>query len=276
VWAGGPRATLAELRRRQGKTDEARRLLDECSGSAKGQLCRARLALDEGDSRLALELSERVCRNIADDRPVDRVPSLVVMARAQLALGDLEATERTRDQLTTIADLIRTEALTASVRAVDGALATARGDADRARPILEDAIDGFERCRAQFDAACARLDLAAALKALGRDRDAQREAKRAHEQLTNLGATVAAARAEPFLADDGKSTSASPSPISKRETEVLALVVEGMTNREIGKALHISEHTVHRHVNSILRKLDVTSRTAAAALALREGLVSRP
>jgi DNA-binding NarL/FixJ family response regulator len=61
--------------------------------------------------------------------------------------------------------------------------------------------------------------------------------------------------------------------LSQREREVVALVAIGMSNREIAERLVISEHTVHRHVTSILRKLGLPSRAAAASLATRHGLV---
>jgi DNA-binding NarL/FixJ family response regulator len=54
---------------------------------------------------------------------------------------------------------------------------------------------------------------------------------------------------------------------------VLRLVAEGLTNRQIAEQLVVSEHTVHRHVTSILRKLHLPSRTAAATYAVRTGLV---
>ena len=53
---------------------------------------------------------------------------------------------------------------------------------------------------------------------------------------------------------------------------MLALLAEGLTNREIAARLVVSEHTVHRHVSHVLRKLDLPSRTAAAAHAVRAGL----
>ena len=53
---------------------------------------------------------------------------------------------------------------------------------------------------------------------------------------------------------------------------MLALLAEGLTNRQVAERLVLSEHTVHRHVTSILRKLDLPSRTAAATLAVRAGL----
>ena len=63
------------------------------------------------------------------------------------------------------------------------------------------------------------------------------------------------------------------SPLSGRETEVLRLVAAGLSNREIASSLVLSEHTVHRHVANILRKLTQSSRAAAAAHATRVGLI---
>jgi DNA-binding NarL/FixJ family response regulator len=75
-----------------------------------------------------------------------------------------------------------------------------------------------------------------------------------------LGATMDAAVDEPF-------------GLTPRERQVLALVARGATNREIGLELHMAEKTASVHVSRILAKLDVRSRTEAAAVALRQGLV---
>jgi len=63
------------------------------------------------------------------------------------------------------------------------------------------------------------------------------------------------------------------SPLTTRETEVLRLVASGLSNREIASSLVLSEHTVHRHVANILRKLSQSSRAAATAHAARAGLI---
>jgi DNA-binding NarL/FixJ family response regulator len=60
--------------------------------------------------------------------------------------------------------------------------------------------------------------------------------------------------------------------VTRREAEVLGLLAQGLTNRQIAARLVVSEHTVHRHVTNILRKLGLPSRTAAAAHAVRAGL----
>ncbi len=64
-----------------------------------------------------------------------------------------------------------------------------------------------------------------------------------------------------------------PHALTNRELEVLALVAAGETNHEIASRLFLSDRTVHRHVSNIFDKLGVRSRTAAAAMAIRERLV---
>jgi DNA-binding NarL/FixJ family response regulator len=61
--------------------------------------------------------------------------------------------------------------------------------------------------------------------------------------------------------------------LSAREQEVLELVVQGLTNKEIAQALCISDITARNHVISLLAKLDAKDRTEAATLAIRRGLV---
>ena len=70
--------------------------------------------------------------------------------------------------------------------------------------------------------------------------------------------------AAPAEVDDG-------SPLTSRETEVLRLVATGMSNREIASTLVLSEHTVHRHIANILRKLAQSTRVGAATHATRVG-----
>ena len=60
--------------------------------------------------------------------------------------------------------------------------------------------------------------------------------------------------------------------LTARETEVLTLVAAGQTNRQIGAELFVSEKTAGVHVSNILRKLGVTSRVDAAAVAQRLGV----
>jgi DNA-binding CsgD family transcriptional regulator len=71
----------------------------------------------------------------------------------------------------------------------------------------------------------------------------------------------------------GLDVAAAHRPLSAREQEVMALVARGLTNKAIAALLHLSVHTVERHVINVLRKLDVHNRAEATAWAHRSGLV---
>jgi DNA-binding NarL/FixJ family response regulator len=62
--------------------------------------------------------------------------------------------------------------------------------------------------------------------------------------------------------------------LTEREKQVLRLVADGLSNREIADELSIAEQSAKNHVSNLLRKLGVSNRTAAAAMARREGFVS--
>ena len=275
---GGAIVGLAELRRRQGRFQDAARLLDQAGPIQEAQLCRARLALDRGETAREVELAERFLRQVPADRKLDRAPALELLVRARTARGDLEEAGSALAALRQIERVVDTDPFRAPVDLAEGLLAAASGDHDRARPLLEDAIDGFERSGGPFEAALARIELATTLLTMRRVDAAAREATAAAERLRELGAEHEADRAQRLLEGAIHSGDAgSPLPeLTPREREVLCLVAEGLTNREIAERLVVSEHTVHRHVTNLLRKLDLPSRTAAAALAARLGLLEEP
>jgi LuxR family transcriptional regulator, maltose regulon positive regulatory protein len=271
---GGPLIGLAELRRRQGRLQEAARLLDEAGPLRAAQLCRARLALDRGEAARAVELAERFLRQVSADRKLDRAPGLELLVRALTARGELEEAGSALEALREIERGVDTEPLRGSVELAEGLLAAAGGDHHRARPLLEDAIDRFERSGGPFEAGLARIELATTVLTLGRVDLAEREATAAMERLNELGAEHEAERAQQLLEGAINSGDAGSLPeLTPREREVLCLVAEGLTNRQIAERLVVSEHTVHRHVTNLLRKLDLPSRTAAAARAARLGLL---
>ena len=173
---GGPLVGLAELRRRQGRWDEAAQLLGRAGPSSTAQLCRARLALDRGDAARAAELAERCLRQVPADRELDRAAGLELFARARTARGELEEARAALEALREIERAVGTPALRASVDFVEGLVAAAGGDHDRARSLFEDAIDRFERSGGPFEAAQVRIELATTLVALGRTDVAEQEA----------------------------------------------------------------------------------------------------
>jgi DNA-binding NarL/FixJ family response regulator len=63
------------------------------------------------------------------------------------------------------------------------------------------------------------------------------------------------------------------SDLTARELEILEMLAKGLTNKQIGHALAISENTVRNHVNSIMEKLEVSDRTEAVAVAIQQGII---
>ena len=272
AWVGLPLVGLAELRRRQGRPAEAASLLVRAGASPAEQLCRARLALDRGESLRAVELLERLLRQTPPDRKLDRVPALELLIRARIHRGELDEAAAALEALREVERLVGTGPLRASADLAEGMLAGAGGNHERARPLLEDAVDRFGRSGAPFETALARIELATSLLSAGRTDAAEDEAAAALDSLVGLGADTEAGRARRLL--DESAGSRVPLPeITKRERDVLGLLAEGLTNRQIAERLVVSEHTVHRHVTNILRKLDLPSRAAAAARAVRAGLL---
>lgn len=64
-----------------------------------------------------------------------------------------------------------------------------------------------------------------------------------------------------------------PLTLTRRQEEVLNLLAQGLSNRRIGRALHITEQTVKAHLHMVYHKLGVADRTEAVVLAMRQGLV---
>jgi NarL family two-component system response regulator LiaR len=95
-----------------------------------------------------------------------------------------------------------------------------------------------------------------------------------HHGKTELHSDIAKKLMDQFASPKAGPTAA-PGDLTARELEVLRLIAQGKSNREIAQALTISEKTVKTHVSNILSKLHVDDRTQAAIYALKEGLVSQ-
>jgi DNA-binding CsgD family transcriptional regulator len=168
-----------------------------------------------------------------------------------------------------------------------GHLVSCYGAADRYLGMLAALLGERERAVAHFERA---LELNHSMGArtwlahtayeygrflLGRGRGERQRA----EELLGEAASLAAAIGMPMLLGRIESLGAAqqaalPDGLSPREVQILALIARGLSNREIGRTLTISEHTAANHVRSILRKTNCANRTEAASYAHRHQLTS--
>jgi ATP/maltotriose-dependent transcriptional regulator MalT len=272
VWAPEATVRLADLRRRQGRFEEAGQLFSEVEWHPLAVLGLAELALDLGRVDEALPLAERMLRQLPLENRTQRAAALELMVRAQAAKGEADAAQIHLTELREIADAVSTEPLRAAVRFCEGVTARAAGDHGAARASFEDAVTLFRASRAPFETSRARLELAGCLAEQGESDAAVREAGAAAEALEQLGAGGEATRAGELV---GRLAGAERpgGPLSPRELEVLRLVSDGLTDKQIAAALVLSRHTVHRHVSNIYAKLGCSTRAAAVTKAGRLNLL---
>jgi DNA-binding NarL/FixJ family response regulator len=146
-------------------------------------------------------------------------------------------------------------------------------------------IELWRRCLEEFgyghryEQARSHWRLAEALLASDQRDAAAREAAAAHAEAVALGARPLQDAVETLVRrgrlDAGIAAGVSPAGggLTPREREVLALLSEGLTNRQIGQKLFIAEKTASVHVSNILAKLGASGRTEAVTVAHRRGLL---
>ena len=135
-----------------------------------------------------------------------------------------------------------------------------------------DAVEAFEESDLPLDAARTRLLLAQAL-AVSDPETAEADARQALATFDRLGAVRDADTAVAMLRSLGvratRSARAATGILTRRELEVLVLLAEGLSNREIGDRLFITPKTAEHHVANVLAKTGLSRRTEAAAYAFR-------
>jgi DNA-binding NarL/FixJ family response regulator len=246
---------LAELRRRQGRLDEAAQLSNKHSWHPTAQLILAEVAWDRGEVDAARAALERHSRR-TDVGALADTAAIYLAVRIAVADSDTDAASDAAAALQAFADHAGTLPLRAAASAATGVASSSP------RASLEDAADLWARAGMPYEAARAET----ALAALTGDETAL---QRAGHRLAELGCTVDAGRLDAPLARAARADG----ELSRRELQVLRLVAEGLSDRDIADRLTLSAHTVHRHVANIRTKLRQPSRAAAAAKAARDGII---
>ena len=273
AWSLTVCSRLGELRRRQGHFEEAAALFERAQPDPGGFLGGARLARDRGDAATAREIAEGMLARVPDADRVERLAALELVAELRCAAGETDAAEEAVTEFEAVAEAAGTDWLMGRANHLRGQLALTSGDPTTARIRLQVALDTYQRVGLPFDEALARAELARSLHAADRHEPACEQARTAREGFEGLGATVEERRVRAMLDELCPADHAPAGGLSPREAEVLRLVARGATNQEIADELVVSPHTVRRHVSNLLTKLDLSSRTAAAAWAHEHDLL---
>lgn len=161
-------------------------------------------------------------------------------------------------------------------------MAEATGDLDRAAALFGEAAAAWAALPRPYDELLALERRGRCLLSAGRKAEGMDELIDTRTRLEKLGARWDSDRIAHLLRRHGFDVSRTwrrgprgyGNELSPREREVLALVARGMTNREVAQMLFLSPKTVGRHLGTAMRKLDVSTRTAAAMAAAEAGLIS--
>jgi len=266
-----PAVRLSQLRIGQGRIEEAEEALVGYGGSPTAVRADAAIRLARGDAAAAVVLLDRQLSLISRSGLL-AVPLLAQLVEAQVADGDNKGARTTAAELERLAAQTGNARVTAIATAAAGRVALATA-APTAIELLERGAELFGRLRMPYEEARTRLELATAL----RSREgvlAVVEARSALTMFERLGARNESDRAAAMLRDLGVRGRTGPKDVgllTEREQEVLRLLAQGLTNREIGTRLFLSAKTVEHHVGAVLRKLGAKTRTEAAAALSRLG-----
>ena len=260
-------AGLAELRLREGAVEEAAAMLTEVGDLPSAAVITAEVLTAQGHpDRGVAVLQTRLAALAGHEAQFPIVAAGLV--DACLALGDVAMAATTARALQCASPRQHPQT-TALTQRADGLVAASIGDPGLAKQRLRTAVTHFDRLDLPFQAARTRLELARIVA----DSDTSLaivEASRALDGLERLGAVREAAAAAAFLRGLGVATKPGPRQfgmLSRRELEVLDRLRLGLTNPEIAAQLFISPRTVAHHVSSILTKLNLKTRSEAAAFA---------
>jgi DNA-binding CsgD family transcriptional regulator len=201
---------------------------------------------------------------------LERAPLYAAQAEIALAAGDLELARTSAAEVTHTAERFQSPGLLAAAARVAGAVALAEGQSVTALSTLRLACTRWGELDAPYEQARSRLLLSQAYALMGDQDAADRERAAARSCFERLGAAL---DLEVLDGADGGPAAAGPATnLSARELEVLRLVAQGKTNRDIAAELCLSEKTVARHLSNIFAKMGVGSRSAATAFAFANGL----
>jgi DNA-binding CsgD family transcriptional regulator len=200
--------------------------------------------------------------------PVPRVRVLPGAIDVLVATHDVPLARACSGELEALARDFGIETVLAHAASAAASVELADNDPAAALPYARKARGLWARLDNPYAAGLARVVIGRALAALGDSSSARVELESARTVLAELGAGPDVEQVDRLLGP-----SVRPRGLTEREVEVLRLVASGRSNAQIAGELFLSERTVARHLSNIFTKLEVGSRTAAAAFAFDHDLV---
>lgn len=262
---------MAEVHRLQGDAsaaEEAYRMASERGRAPQPGLALLRLAQGQRDAARAA--IERVMAEPSHGR--QRADVLAAAVEILLASNDAAGAGRAADELRDMASTFDSTWLRAMSAAVDGDVQFRAGRAREALAPLRAALTAWQDLDAPYLAARVQVIIGRACWALNDADGARMEWDNAARAFRRFGAAPALAEVEALIQQPSTIDRPASGALTPREVEVLRLIAQGKTNRAIARALDISEKTVARHVSNIFTKLDLSTRSAAAAYAFTNRL----
>ncbi|HEV2123885.1 MAG TPA: LuxR C-terminal-related transcriptional regulator, partial [Chloroflexota bacterium] len=257
-----------EIYRLQGRFPAAEEAYREASRyGCEPQPGLALLRLAQGNGDAAAAAIRRAMGETTE--PLKRARLLPACVEIMLAMGDVKEALHACRELAEISVRYDRGMLGAMVAHAEGEVDLAEGDARAALLALRRAWQMWQELEVPYEAARVRVLVGQACRALGDDDAAALELEAARDVFAQLGAAPDLARVDSLTQ---QAPSIDARGLTPRELQVLRLIATGETNKSIAAELVLSERTVDRHVSNIFAKLDVSSRTAAAAYAYEHQL----
>ena len=211
-------------------------MFNQASSHPLALLGGAWIDIEQGNVARALERARAYLRRFPEDALLERASANELLVRIAAASAKPADAQQALAELEKAAAKYELPLLRAAVLSAKAILAAADGDDAHATELMEDAAALYDNAGFVHEAVTARRDL----------------------QKTRPAAST---------------PHAPNAPLTQREMEVLRLVANGLSEREVADKLFISHHTAHRHLSNIRLKLNAATQAAAVAHAARIGLI---
>jgi ATP/maltotriose-dependent transcriptional regulator MalT len=272
AWGTPAPAALAlteqgDVLRIQGRFDEAEAAYRQAAELGyEPQPGQALLWLARARAPAAITAIQRLLAEV--QTPVHRSRLLPAAVEILVAARLVDQAREHSNELSEIAAMFGCSAIEAMAAYAAASVHLACGETEQALGTARTSRRLWSALGSPYEATMARVLMARAMRELGDEDSATTELAMARKAFAELGAA-------PVVQEiDRLQKRARPGGLTDRELEVLRLVAEGRSNPDIARVLVLSHKTVERHLSNIFTKLDVPSRTAAAAYAHEHGLMS--